>query len=188
MPGNKNKKTTKSFEEDEELDEEETSSNSGNSPRKRLFILLIAVMFLAVSGWGAVVYFDVSSKKTMATKEPAQKKEREYKKPSFNIERLKTLAAKKPLSKNFNFLEPESNYEEGELVVVDPPREFASEVSDLGFAIIETIVLPDLGITAMRLRSPSGQSAQSARRLLIRLYPGILVDANHHFDPSRNSN
>jgi subtilisin family serine protease len=70
------------------------------------------------------------------------------------------------------------------VVVVDPPKDFSSTVGSLGFAITETVSLGDLGIKVVRLRVPSGQTVRSARRLLLGRYPGLVVDANHQFDPS----
>jgi hypothetical protein len=149
----------------------------------RILMFLGIAAVLAAGGWGGIVYFNkkdtkpVSAAKTATTKTAKKKR-------SFNKERFVALAKQQTDPANFSSFDPENSYEEGEMVVVDPPKGFSNSVGSLGFAITETVSLGDLGITVVRLRVPSGQTVRSARRVLLGRYPGLVVDANHQFDPS----
>ncbi len=83
--------------------------------------------------------------------------------------------------KNFD---PDTAYEEGELIVVNPSKKFSSDTRSLGYRVIETINIPTVKMAVRRLRIPDGVSVPTALRTLRGRYPGVLLDANHQFDPS----
>ena len=66
-----------------------------------------------------------------------------------------------------------------ELLIANVPGRFEDGVRSLGFTIIETVPLRQLGLTVYRLRTPSGTSVDDARRLLAARYPTATVDAHH---------
>lgn len=80
--------------------------------------------------------------------------------------------------------DPDTEFEEGEVVVVDPPKGFADKVRARGFKIVETVYLDNLGIVIVRLATPKSMKVKDAIRTLNRAFPGITVDANIRFDPS----
>jgi hypothetical protein len=77
---------------------------------------------------------------------------------------------------------PEDRYEKGEVLVVDPPKNFINGAKRLGFKVIETARLSGLGLDVYRMKAPTGTSVAEARRALAAEFPGLTVDANHHFD------
>lgn len=77
--------------------------------------------------------------------------------------------------------DPANEYEEGEILVANPPEGFENSVGSLGFRITERTHLGELDFKIYRLEVPGGTSVEQARRLLAANYPGISVDANHHF-------
>ncbi|MDP6574248.1 MAG: S8 family serine peptidase [Rhodospirillales bacterium] len=77
--------------------------------------------------------------------------------------------------------DPENEYEEGEILVANPPQGFENSIGSLGFRITERTRLPELDFSVYRLKLPRGTTVKQARRLLAAEYPGISVDANHYF-------
>lgn len=149
----------------------------------RIIIFLGVAVLLALAGWGGIVFFD--KKKPMPIVDATSKiKSKSQKKRSFNKDRFANVAKDKPAAVVPQAFDPENSYEEAEIVVVDPPNNFSSLIGSLGFSIIETVRLGSLGITVVRLSVPAGQSVRSARRVLLGQFPGLVVDANHQFDPS----
>ena len=82
-------------------------------------------------------------------------------------------------------LPPELRFEPGEILVSDPPAGFESRVGQLGFSILNKVRLPTLRVDVFRLRVPRGITVPAAVTRLRRQFPGLTVDANHLFDPSR---
>lgn len=80
---------------------------------------------------------------------------------------------------------PENRYEDGELLVVNPPPRFQGPARRLGFAVIETVQLPQLSLEVFRLRTPDGLSVPQAITLLRRRFPGSVIDANHIYQPQQ---
>ena len=90
--------------------------------------------------------------------------------------------AKKPQKPGvFN---PDTSYEPGEVIVLDPPERFVSGARSLGYSVIESVRMTALHMVVQRLRIPSGISVVDAVRDLRRRFPGVEIDANHQFDPS----
>ncbi len=83
---------------------------------------------------------------------------------------------------NFN---PDKEFEDGELVVIDPPSNFSDAVRRLGFTVLEQSRLDALALTVYRVRVPRGVSVPDARRQLLSRFPDATIDANHRFDPSQ---
>ena len=80
---------------------------------------------------------------------------------------------------------PENRYEDGELLVVNPPPRFQGPARRLGFTVIETVQLPQLSLEVFRLRTPEGLSVPQAITLLRRRFPGSVIDANHIYQPQQ---
>ena len=79
---------------------------------------------------------------------------------------------------------PDTEYEQGEVVVVDPPPGFVDKVRSSGFYVIERTVMKNLGIEVIRLSTPRGMDVKKAIGVLAKLFPGVTVDVNTRFDPS----
>jgi len=82
---------------------------------------------------------------------------------------------------NFN---PTTAFEAGEVVLADPPHGFEDKIRPQGFRVTEHVRLSKLGLSLVRVATPSGMSVPDAIRVLARELPGVTVDANTHFDPS----
>ena len=76
---------------------------------------------------------------------------------------------------------PEKQYAAGEIIVADPPQVFAASIGSLGFTVLDAVRLNNIGTSLQRLRIPVGMSVDEARRRMAVQYPGIAVDANHHY-------
>lgn len=79
-------------------------------------------------------------------------------------------------------VEPKDDFEAGELVVLDPPQNFAAAVRARGYNVVEVVSLNALSLSLYRLRIPPGSTVEAARRDLAAAFPGLTVDANHRFD------
>ena len=80
--------------------------------------------------------------------------------------------------------DPDNSFEEGELIVINPPKNFLGTIRLMGFSLIERVRLTDLNLEVQRLRIPAGMKVPRARTLLRGRFPGLSIDANHVFDPS----
>ncbi|MEK9723079.1 MAG: hypothetical protein VW405_06285 [Rhodospirillaceae bacterium] len=60
--------------------------------------------------------------------------------------------------------DPISAFEPGELVVLNAPADFTAVVGSMGYQVIETVRLDGLGLNALRVRIPRGQSVPDASR------------------------
>lgn len=80
--------------------------------------------------------------------------------------------------------DPDEAYEEGEVIVLNPPKNFASGAGQLGFSISERVTLDSFGVSLFRLKTPAGKSVRESIRILKSRFPGLNIDANHTFDSS----
>jgi hypothetical protein len=76
----------------------------------------------------------------------------------------------------------EDRYEEGEILVTNPPEGFELGALELGFKVIERIQLRELSLSILRLSIPAKSNVKKARKVLTTKYPGINLDASHHFE------
>jgi subtilisin family serine protease len=152
---------------------------------KILIILGVAISF-AIAGWSSIVFVNKKEKKKPVVSSGSSSISGKKKKTerSFNKDRVVALAKKQTTPAFVSSFDPENSYEDGEIIIIDPPKDFTNSIGSLGFSIIEIVRLGELDITVVRLRVPSGQSVRSARRVLLGRFPGLVVDANHQFDPS----
>jgi hypothetical protein len=72
-----------------------------------------------------------------------------------------------------------SDYEKGEVLVVDPPPTFIEFSRQSGFSVIDKTQFSELAMTLYLLRIPTGSTVPAARALLVKRFPGIVIDANH---------
>ena len=79
---------------------------------------------------------------------------------------------------------PDTSFEKGELIVINPPRSFSSGIRSMGYQVIETVRISGLKMVVQRLRVPPGVSVPKAIKQLRGRFPGVEIDANHQFDPS----
>jgi len=80
--------------------------------------------------------------------------------------------------------DPDNSYELGEVIVINPPKRFSAGVGALGYRILETVRIDNLGLVVQRLRIPAKVSVPNAIRQLRARFPGVEIDANHQFDAS----
>jgi len=93
-------------------------------------------------------------------------------------------AAKRKMKGRPNGLDPDDDFEAGEVLVANPPRNFDRRVQELGFGVIERVRMPDIGFEFWRLETPEGMSVRDAIKRLGQKFPGLTIDANHRFDLS----
>lgn len=60
------------------------------------------------------------------------------------------------------------------LVVVQPPETFNDTATRLGFFVVEQTLLGALGVNAVRLRVPRGETAESAVAILRAQFPNLV--------------
>jgi len=168
----------------------------------KIVSILVGVLIVAGGAIWAIVAFNaedpkkpIQSAKIVSSKKEKSQDERR----KARLESLKRFAERtndpdeREASTNrdndvqFSRFDPDKSYEDGEVVVVDPPANFANEVQSMGFGVLERLSFADLDMNVYRLRVPSGQSVQGARRTLLGRFPALLVDANHQFDNTQGS-
>lgn len=98
------------------------------------------------------------------------------------IKRVKTKDSRQDYG--FRKSDPDNSFEEGELIVINPPRNFLGTIRLMGFSLMERVRLTELNLEVQRLRIPAGMNVPRARTLLRGRFPGLSIDANHVFDPS----
>ncbi len=76
---------------------------------------------------------------------------------------------------------PTLQYESGEILVADPPQNFLPKVRGAGYSMVENIRLTNLGGDIYRMKIPPGSTISREQRALANLFPGVLIDVNHHF-------
>jgi subtilisin family serine protease len=79
---------------------------------------------------------------------------------------------------------PEASYKDDEVLVADPPDDFARVASQMGYVVVSKASLGALSVNIFRLRIPRGSTVPAALRQLRARFPGLITDANHLFDPS----
>ena len=80
--------------------------------------------------------------------------------------------------------DPDTSFVEGELIVINPPRDFLGAIQLTDFSLIERVQLTEMNLEIQRLRIPAGMNVPEARTFLRGLFPELTIDANHVFDPS----
>jgi hypothetical protein len=79
---------------------------------------------------------------------------------------------------------PEDDFEPGEILVANAPRNFQADMAGLNLKLIEKFGIKKLGIEVLRLKLPEGQSVKKSIRNLATRYPSAAIDANHRYDMS----
>lgn len=93
-------------------------------------------------------------------------------------------ATKKKMKGRENGIDPDDDFEPGEVLVANPPRNFDRRVKELGFGVLERVQMKDIGFEIWRLETPPGMSVRDAIQALGKSFPGLTIDANHRFDLS----
>ncbi|HJO96919.1 MAG TPA: S8 family serine peptidase, partial [Rhodospirillales bacterium] len=96
--------------------------------------------------------------------------------------RVKSKTQVKDKFSSFKSSLPENQFEEGELLVVDPPSTFESSARQMGFTIVERVSLGELAMNLYRVRIPAGTTTLQARQTLAGRFPGLTIDVNQHFE------
>jgi subtilisin family serine protease len=151
----------------------------GKGMRLKSMIGVFTLAFLAAL---AGDYVDAGETKTKILKYDAQGKVIGFEETDVkDKDKGKASSTSPDSSKKFN---PETSYEEGEIVVMNPPKGFSSDIRSMGYQVIESIKIDRLKMIVHRLRIPTSIKVPKAIRQLRGRFPGLLIDANHQFDPS----
>jgi hypothetical protein len=95
-----------------------------------------------------------------------------------------TFGGSRPRGKQFGTWgskPPTLQFEPGEIIVADPPQDFLPKVRAAGYSMVENIRLTNLGGAIYRMKIPQGSTINREQRALANLFPGVLIDVNHHF-------
>lgn len=99
--------------------------------------------------------------------------------------RLGTIGETSPNNTgNYN---PDTQFEQGEVLVLDPPDAFSSDIRIQGFKIVETLKIESLDMEVTRLRIPPGMNVPTAIQKLLSRFPNLLIDPNFIYKPSGDS-
>lgn len=80
--------------------------------------------------------------------------------------------------------DPDQDYEEGELLVINPPRGFTTDIRTLGYRVKESFKIQNIELLVVRIAIPANVSVPDARQQLRDRFPNVLIDANHHYSPA----
>lgn len=110
-----------------------------------------------------------------------ESKELENKQLDKNGKKSKDAETGNTAKETFN---PDTQFEKGEVLVLNPPDSFQIKVRGLGFKVVEILVFKKLGMEIVRLRTPSGMTIHDAIKTLARHFPGLTLEPNHNYNPS----
>jgi len=79
---------------------------------------------------------------------------------------------------------PEDDFEQGELLLANPPIRLEQGLAEMGMKVIERVQLKNLKFSYLRIRTPKKMSVRKAVDRLSSRYPGATVAANHRYDLS----
>ena len=81
---------------------------------------------------------------------------------------------------------PDKDFAQSQILVLEPSKDFAARAAKLGYQIIEQLNLDALGVTALRVRVPSGMKTDEALESLSNKFPDLIMDFDHNFEPSQD--
>ena len=163
---------------------------STDSDTKTLTMIVAGLggMLLLVGGMiGAYSYFNAPQDKKTVAELPASG---DAATPSTPQEQAQAQVQAEIVARAAEFEGPRSTFnpntafEPGEVVLVDPPKGFEDKIHPLGFQVAEHIRLATIGLSLVRVATPPNISVPDAIRTLARELPGVTIDANARFDPS----
>jgi len=79
---------------------------------------------------------------------------------------------------------PQDDFENGEILMANPPQRLKRDLEKLGMEVIEQVDLKSLEFSYMRIRTPKKMPVRKALGMLKSRYPTATVDANHRYELS----
>ena len=143
---------------------------------------LIIALLVVMGFWGGWVWWDSTQTSSKSSQKAGASVARGDKGKTVSKTQRPKAQAKKDAFSTFQSSLPENQFEEGELLVVDPPATFESTAQQMGFTIIERVSLGELAMNLYRLRIPAGTTTLQARQTLAGRFPGLTIDVNQHFE------
>jgi hypothetical protein len=141
----------------------------------RIILILVGVLVVAVGTWAWIVFShrsDLAQSPSTADESAAA--------------HGRGGGTSDGRASGFSTFDPAKEFEDGEVVVANPPENFAADIGALGFSILESVDLSRLSMRVYRVRIPANSSVDQARRTIAARFPGAIVDSNHRFDPSQS--
>ena len=80
--------------------------------------------------------------------------------------------------------QPNIDYEANEILAVSPSPGILRRAETLGYSHMESVTLDALGLTVLRLRTPTAATTRDGLELFRNAFPGIQSDFNSLIDPS----
>lgn len=153
--------------------------------------VLAAVLVVVVAAVGGWIWYDTMGGSSGRSSSSSVTAALEPQSPDAGTEAVPPVVTPAPggiPGSGFGGAEPEDVYEDGELLVLDPPDGFNDAVRSLGFTVLEAVELTSLSTSVYRLQIPSGSTVAEARQQLSAQYPGLAIDANHQFELQAEGN
>ena len=110
--------------------------------------------------------------------------------PAADLLELRRLRLEELIRKNPSTVESDGNgnpVRRGVLVVIDPDQRGVDAALRLGFSLVSTHSVADLGLATVTLAVPRGMSAKAAIKLLRKQAPELQADFDHLYQPSGGS-
>jgi len=149
----------------------------------RYFAALVAPIYLlAMLAWPTTADADVKVRSYYKGKKTEGSIK--SKKPGSRSKSPDGPATKQKMKGRENGIDPDDDFEAGEILIANPPRNFDKRISEMGFSVLERVQMEDIGFDVWRLKTPAGMSVKDAIKVLGRKFPGLTIDANHRFDLS----
>ncbi|MFC1674147.1 S8 family serine peptidase, partial [Pseudomonadota bacterium] len=79
---------------------------------------------------------------------------------------------------------PDTAYEQGEVIINDPPQGYEDKLRASGFRVTEFKRMTSLDMTVVRVATPARMSVADAIKKLAIILPGVNIAPNHQYDPS----
>jgi len=74
------------------------------------------------------------------------------------------------------------NFEQGEILAINPPKGTLRQMQDLGFSLIERMQLSFIGMTVWRIRVPENMGTEEGLAAFRRAFPNVISDYNQHLN------
>lgn len=163
---------------------------------KRFIISVAVFVVVGLAGWAVVANFDT----LFSPDEPVKKKTQIAEKSKAKSGgRNVRIGAGKPLQSGAPPAAPGAggqargqplplspgagiDFEIAEIVVADPPPDFAAAAANLNFVTLDTADLTNLGMLLLRMQIPPGQNVPAALATITGQFPGLDADANHLYE------
>jgi len=83
--------------------------------------------------------------------------------------------------------EDDFQHHDGELLVMNPPKDYEKTLPEMGLSLIDITHLDDLELKMYHLKIVNGTHPFEVRLAHKNRYPGVIVDVHHHFEQHKSN-